>query len=148
MNPTQSTSMKISLIYTAQFENKDGIYLPFYDEPIETNFTTGKGEKFKAFETKILMLKKDDKFAFTLSSVDTYGEYIDEYEHQIASINAIKNLSGKETLQCGLLRFKNGQFAVINEVLGDIVDINLNHPFAGHNIYYEGEIIDIETAGL
>jgi len=146
---TRKTAVKpvckeITLCYTARFDDEHGEFLPFFEEADTSTFVTGRNEKPLGFEKKIMGYKKGQKFAFSVE--DVFGEYEDKLANQMASIEALKEATGKEKIEIGMMfRLNTGQLAKVTDINGSIASLDFNHPLAGKTIFYKGEIIDIKN---
>lgn len=120
------------------------------DRPLE--FVYGAGFLLPKFEEHIKGLGAGDKFEFTLSPADGYGDTIPE---AIAELKKdVFMVDG--AIEDGLLTVGNqipmstadGQhlIGVVEEVVGDIVKMNFNHPMAGKTLDFSGEIVGVRAA--
>lgn len=115
-------------------------------------FVSGLGIALDAFEAQIKPLRKGEKFNFTLSVEEAYGEYerervvvlgkdafkvngrFDEEHVYPGNVVPLTNTDGE--------RF-NGTIA---EVKDDTVTVDLNHPLAGKALNFIGEVIENRDA--
>ena len=106
----------------------------------------------EAFENQIVPLKKGDKFDFTIPSAEAYGEYNDE--HVLDLPKHIFEIEGKfdsERIVAGNIvplmdsegRRMNG---TVVEVKPDIVVVDMNHPLAGADLNFVGEVVESRPA--
>lgn len=118
------------------------------EEPYE--FILGSGEQFDAFDKNIRGLKKGDQFSFLVESDDAFGPFdedaisdipknvfehegkIDEGLFELYKILPMKDDEGSEF---------SGVIIGIDE---DQVKLDFNHPLAGENIWFDGEVIEIK----
>jgi len=118
------------------------------EDPYE--FTLGSGEQFDAFDNNIIGLKKGDTFSFAIDVKDAFGEIDEEaivevekkiFKHEgkiDESIFEMYNL-------LPMLDEEGNEYSgVIIEIGEDHVTLDFNHPLAGENIWFDGEIIDIK----
>lgn len=118
------------------------------DEPYE--FIVGSGEQFEVFDKHIIGLEKGDSFSFAIEVNDAFGE-IDE--NSIADIPK-KVFEHEGKIDESLFELYNvlpmndeegNEYSGV--VIGNTeehVTLDFNHPLAGENIWFDGEIIDIE----
>ena len=115
-------------------------------------FISGLGTTLEAFESQIAPLNKGDKFDFTISSQDAYGEYNEE--HVLDLPKHIFEIDGKfdnERIFAGNVvplmdsegRRMNG---TVVEVKPDVVVVDMNHPLAGADLTFVGEVIESRPA--
>ena len=110
-------------------------------------FLFGAGQMLPKFEENLSTLSTGDAYDFQLSAQDAYGEYDEE---------AVANLptemfNGGDMPEIGSIiplqdnngnRFQ-GQVVSIAE---DAVIVDLNHPMAGQELHFKGNIIDVRPA--
>lgn len=115
-------------------------------------FISGLGTTLDAFEGQLKDLKAGDKFEFTIPSTEAYGEYNDE--HVLDLPKNIFEIDGKfdsERIFAGNvvpLMNADGQRlnGTIMEVKDDVVVTDLNHPLAGDDLTFVGEIVESRPA--
>jgi len=118
------------------------------EEPYE--FILGSGEQFDAFDKNIMGLKKGDQFSFLVESDEAFGPYDEEaisdipkkvFEHdgkiddalfELYKILPMKDEEGNEF---------SGVIIGIGE---DDVKLDFNHPLAGENLWFDGEVIEVK----
>lgn len=115
-------------------------------------FLYGMGMMLEAFEKNISDLQKGDKFSFTLTPSEAYGEY--EEERVVDLPKEIFEVEGKFDNE----RIAEGQMVPmmdangnrltgsVAEVKEDVVVMDFNHPLAGETLHFEGEIIEVREA--
>jgi FKBP-type peptidyl-prolyl cis-trans isomerase SlyD len=115
-------------------------------------FISGLGTTLESFENQIINLKKGDKFEFTIASEDAYGEYDDD--HVIDLPKHIFEVDGKfdaKTIKEGNivpLMDSEGRnlTGMVVEVKEDIVIMDMNHPLAGADLNFIGEVVENRPA--
>jgi FKBP-type peptidyl-prolyl cis-trans isomerase SlyD len=115
-------------------------------------FLFGKGGVLPDFETSLNGKQKGDKFDFRISAKNGYGNFEKEYVVKID--RAAFEVDGK----FDDARVKVGQdlemsAAEGNPLMGRVVSINdkdvemdFNHPLAGHDLHFIGEVLDVREA--
>ncbi len=115
-------------------------------------FVTGMGMVIDAFEAQMNALSQSDNFDFVIPSADAYGDREDE---QVATVGReIFEIDGKfdsERIYAGaivpLVDSEGHQFnATIIEVTPTNVTVDLNHPFAGNDLNFVGQVIEARPA--
>ncbi len=117
-------------------------------------FMFGMGMMLEAFEKNLEGLKEGDKFSFTLTPEESYGERIEENVVELAK--NIFEMDGKfddeliaegETLP---MMDSNGNrlMGSVLEVRPDVIIMDFNHPLAGETLHFKGEVIDVHEATL
>lgn len=115
-------------------------------------FISGMGTTLEAFESQIVPLNKGDKFEFTIPFADAYGEY--DEEHVIELPKNIFEIDGKfdsEHIYPGnIIPLMNSEGQRLNgsvvEVKADTVVMDMNHPLAGDDLTFAGEVIESRPA--
>ena len=147
-----SKNKVVSLTYTLRLDNAQGetIQETGNDHPLV--FIYGSGMLLPAFESNIANLKLNDNFSFGLEAGDAYGE---------VNPGALVDLDidmfledGKpndELLQVGNtipMQDSDGNRldGVVVEVTDTQVKMDFNHPLAGKNLHFTGQIVKLRDA--
>lgn len=115
-------------------------------------FLCGAGQMLEKFESNLMGLKVGDSFDFKLDTEDAYGEASEE-----AVIDLPKNIFevngeiDEEVISEGNVvpmqdssgRRMNG---IVLEVSENTVKMDFNHPLAGDDLYFKGEVIEVRDA--
>ncbi|MFB9844992.1 FKBP-type peptidyl-prolyl cis-trans isomerase [Mucilaginibacter ginsenosidivorans] len=139
----------VSLTYDLYVKDEDGkeglVESATEEQPL--TFLFGAGQMLPKFEENLSTLSTGDPYDFQLSAVDAYGEYDEE-----AVANLPKEMfQGTDIPEIGSMlplqdnngnRFQ-GQVVSIAE---DSVIVDLNHPMAGHELHFKGNIINVRPA--
>jgi FKBP-type peptidyl-prolyl cis-trans isomerase SlyD len=112
-------------------------------------FMFGMGMMLPAFEKNVEGLKVGDKFSFTLTPEESYGEFIEE--HVVELPKSIFEIDGKfdnERLSEGqTLPMMDAQghrmMGSVLEIKEEVVVMDFNHPLAGETLHFDGEVIDV-----
>ena len=122
--------------------------------PIEHpfQFISDMGTTLDAFEAQIKPLQKGEKFNFTLSVEEAYGEY--EQERVLELNKDVFKVNGhfdKEHIYPGsvvpLMNADGARFnGTITDVKEDTVTVDLNHPLAGKALNFIGEVTENRDA--
>lgn len=115
-------------------------------------FVSGLGSTLEDFENQITPLTQGDKFDFTIPADKAYGEY--DEQHVIDLPKNIFEIDGhfdNEHVKDGSivpLMTAEGQRvnASVVEVRPDVVVVDLNHPLAGADLVFVGEVIENRPA--
>ncbi|HBF88249.1 MAG TPA: peptidylprolyl isomerase [Bacteroidales bacterium] len=143
----------VSLIYELRINDENGELVEKIDEQNALDFVFGSGSLLKDFESNIKGLKKGGNFQFSLTSIQAYGEYNDEALVEIPK-DVFKDEKGKINdkmlvlgsfvpMQDGQGNMFNGKIIEIND---NAVHMDFNHPLAGQNLFFKGEIIEVREA--
>lgn len=115
-------------------------------------FISDMGTTLDAFEAQIKPLQKGDKFNFTLSVEEAYGEY--EQERVLELSKDMFKINGhfdKEHIYPGsIVPLMNAEGARFNGTIVDVqentVTVDLNHPLAGKALNFIGEVTESREA--
>ena len=110
----------------------------------------GEGMMLPAFEAAMAGKKAGEHFEFVLKAADAYGEYLEEGVMELPK-TMFFNGDGEfdeERVYVGAIVPMNtvdGQIvkAQVCEITEDKVTIDLNHPYAGEDLHFKGEILEI-----
>ena len=113
-------------------------------EPLK--FIFGLGQMLESFEEKLNGLKSGDKFDFTIPADKAYGQYDDE--HVLELPKDMFEVDGKfdnEMIYPGNvvpMMDSNGNRlnGSVVEVKDDVVVMDFNHPLAGEDLHFVGEV--------
>lgn len=115
-------------------------------------FISGLGTTLEAFESQIDNLKKGDKFDFTIPFADAYGEYDEEHVIELPkNIFEVEGRFDSDHIYPGnVIPLMNAEGQRLNgsvvEVKADVVVMDMNHPLAGEDLTFVGEVIENRPA--
>jgi len=142
----------VSFTYELKLQNQEGESIQQVNKSKPLRIVFGRGNLLEHFEGKIKGLSKGDLFEFELRSEESYGAYnekaitevdkdvftkegdLDEEMLVIGDYIPMENESG--------LPF-NGK---ILEITGNTIKMDFNHPLAGQDLFFKGQILDIREA--
>jgi len=110
-------------------------------------FLYGAGQMLPRFEENLSALSTGDTYDFRLTAEDAYGEYDEE---AVANL-PLEMFQGTDTPEIGSvlpLQDNNGnrfQGQVVS-VAEDAVIVDLNHPMAGQELHFKGNILNVRPA--
>ena len=115
-------------------------------------FISGLGLTLEAFESQVKDLEKGDKFDFTIKAEEAYGEY--DEEHVIDLPKNIFEIEGKfdseRVVEGAVIPLMTSEGQRINgsvvEVKDDVVVMDMNHPLAGCDLNFVGEVTENRPA--
>lgn len=142
----------VSLIYELRQDSASGDVVEQVEKTNPLQFIFGSGNLLPKFEENLSGLKTGDAFEFGLKSEDAYGPVVDN-----AIVDVPKNIFEVEgeidqnILQVGNMvpmmdnegRRLNGR---IMEITDDTVKMDFNHPMAGEDLHFKGEVTEIREA--
>ncbi len=142
----------VSLIYELRIDKADGKIIESLNQDAPLTFLFGSGSLLPKFEDNLAGLKAGDKFSFSLDSEDAYGQYnagavvevpmkAFEVDGKIDS-NMIKQ-GNHIPMQDGHGNRLNG---IVKNITAEVVTMDFNHPLAGNNLFFKGEVTGIREA--
>ncbi len=137
-------------LYVIEDGERDLVEKATKEQPFQ--FISGLGTTLDAFESQLKGLVVGDKFEFTISSDEAYGEYSDE--HVIDLPKNIFEVDGRfdaERIFAGNVvplmdSDGNRMNATVIDVANDSVKVDLNHPLAGEELTFIGEVLESRAA--
>lgn len=116
------------------------------------SFIYGVGMMLPKFEENLFGMQAGDKFDFTISTEDAYGEYEDE--NVLDLDRAIFEIDGKideeVIFEGNIVPLMDNEGNRINAQVVSITDahvkVDLNHPLAGENLHFKGSVIEVREA--
>lgn len=142
----------VSLTYTLRYNNAEGEIVQEVkkDNPFVHLF--GMGSLLPAFEENLKELETGDSFGFHLAVKDAYGETREDDVVKLSKDIFMKD--GKldmELLQIGrIIPMRNDDGHVIEgkiiKIEDDGVVMDFNHPLAGKELHFSGDILDVRDA--
>ena len=139
-------------LYTGEGEERDIVEEATVEHPFQ--FISGMGTTLDAFEAQIADLEKGASFDFTLAVDDAYGPY--EQERVIELSKDVFKIDGhfdNERIYPGavvpLMNEDGARFnGTIGEINGDTILVDLNHPLAGKDLNFIGEVVENREATI
>ncbi len=139
----------VSLTYDLYVKQEDGnealVESATQEQPL--TFLYGAGQMLPKFEEQLSTLSTGDNFDFKLSPEDAYGELNEE-----AVANLPKEMfEGIDMPEVGaILPLQDNQGnrfqGQVVSVVEDAVIVDLNHPMAGQELHFKGQIINVRPA--
>ena len=146
-----SDNQTVSLTYDLTVDNEDGskelMERASKEHPL--TFMYGMGMMLDAFEKNLSDLRKGDKFSFTLTPEQAYGEFneqnVVELPKQIFEVDGkfdSERIQEGETLPM-MDNQGNRLMGSVLEVKSEVIVMDFNHPLAGETLHFDGEVIDV-----
>ena len=142
----------VTLNYRLKEGSTDGNLIEETYSKEAMSFIYGVGGMIPKFEQEIENLKDGDKFSFTLTPEEGYGDLNPE-----AVVDVPKNIFEVEgKIEDGMLVVGNvipmsdnqGQRmdGIVKEVTDTTIKMDFNHPLAGVSLHFEGDIVSTRKA--
>ena len=146
MNIKQNSVVAVTYdLYTS--ENDEKVFVEKADEQNPLVFLYGQGMMLPKFEENLSGLAVGDTYDFELSAADAYGEK-DETAITDLPIDMFEGMDKPEVDSVLPLQDNQGnQFrAKVTAVTDQSVTVDLNHPMAGQDLHFKGNIIEVREA--
>jgi FKBP-type peptidyl-prolyl cis-trans isomerase SlyD len=146
------THKVVSLKYELRINAQDGHLVEKVENDRPLEFIYGIGNMLQDFESNIGGLKVGDLFDFSISSENAYGEVNEDMIVDLPKNIFIVNGKLDEKLlvvdNVVPMRDNNGNHlnGRILEIMEETVKMDFNHPLAGDDLYFKGEILNIREA--
>lgn len=142
----------VSVTYELKLDGKDGDVFEKAGKDSPLIFLYGSGMMLPAFESGLSDKNTSDAFEISIAAADAYGEVNEE-----AIVDLPKNIfmvDGKideELITPGNtvpMMSTSGQRmeGLVVSVNDDTVQMDFNHPLAGEDLHFTGEILDVRDA--
>ena len=133
---------------------QDGQKTLVEEAPVEHpfQFISGLGTTLDRFEKEITALNKGDQFNFVIPCNEAYGEYVPEGVRTVSKeMFYIDGKFDEERIYTGAvipLQDNEGHhfYASVTDVAAETVTVDLNHPHAGKDLTFEGEVTEMRDA--
>lgn len=120
------------------------------DQPFQ--FITGFGIALDAFEKNIANLEKGEKFSFSLTKDEAYGDYEEarvlDLEREMFNVNG--HFDREHIYVDAIIPLQNADgnrfYGRVLEIGEEKVKVDLNHPLAGETLHFEGEVTESREA--
>ncbi len=137
-------------LYTIENGEKELVEEATAEQPFQ--FISGMGTTLEAFEKEVAGLDKEQAFDFTLSQDDAYGDYETErvvdvnkeiftlnghFDHDNVYVDAVIPLQNEDG---------NRFYGRVLSIGEEQVKIDLNHPLAGKELNFVGQVVEKREA--
>ena len=145
-------NMMVSLTYDLRLDGVDGEIIEQATSEKPLSFVFGAGTMLPKFEALLEGKKQGERFEIALESKDAYGE---EDENAIVDLpKHIFFVDGEfddEIIKEGNtvpMMSSNGQRmnGIVVEITDDTVKMDFNHPLAGEDLFFNGDILEVREA--
>ncbi|MEZ4774957.1 MAG: FKBP-type peptidyl-prolyl cis-trans isomerase [Bacteroidia bacterium] len=149
---TISPQKVVSITYQLRLDAADGEFVEEVNLEEPLVFLFGAGNMLPAFEDNLHGLGTGDAFNFSLKSVDAYGEMNEEAIIQLPKAAfMVDGVLAEDMLVLGNIvpmRDQDGNTlrGRITNLADDSVEMDFNHPLAGRDLFFKGEIVQIRQA--
>ncbi len=146
------TNKVVALKYELRVNAENGELVEKVENDRPLQFIYGIGSMLPKFESNINGLKQGDNFNFKLSAEDAYGTINGDMVVNVPKdIFKVDGKLDENLLVLGkVIPMRDQQGNHLNgkivEILEDQVKMDFNHPLAGDDLFFTGEVIEIREA--
>ena len=142
----------VSIVYELRSGSKEGTVEEALTPENPLTFIVGTGGLLPKFEENLSGLTTGDSFEFLLNSVDAYGPIVESaVVHVPKNIFEVDGKVDDNLLKEGSMvpmmdaegRRMNGKILSID---AEAVQMDFNHPMAGKDLHFKGEVTEVRTA--
>lgn len=143
----------VTLSYHVRKGDQDGELVDYSGQDYPLRFLIGAGKMLPYFEQQLMGKSNLENFAFKLPAEYSYGQR-DEYLIKSIPIIDFKEQEGYtvETLVVGeYIRYENAKEAQSGKIISKDrknVRVDFNHPLAGQDLFFKGQIISVRKANF
>lgn len=140
--PAVGPGTRVTLTFSLKLDTGELIDSTF-DKPAQ--FTVGDGKLLPGFEKAMFGLKAGATRTLLIPSKQGFGEPNPKNIQMMKRADFDKDIELSEGL---IVSFSDQQDAelpgVVKRIMGDLVEVDLNHPLAGRDLIFEVDIISVE----
>jgi FKBP-type peptidyl-prolyl cis-trans isomerase SlyD len=118
------------------------------EAPALLTFVAGYNEVLPGLERRLWGLRVPDAVEFVVPAAEAFGEYdsqcIQEWSHKVFPPD-MELKPGQKVLPAQL-PFPPEYPLTIKEVREDAVILDMNHPYAGHDLHYQVRVLEVRPA--
>lgn len=143
----------VTLSYHVRKTNEEGELVDFSGQSYPLRFLFGNGKMLPYFEEQLKGKTNNETFAFRLPADFAYGKK-DESLIKSFPIEEFTEKEGytKETLERGAyIRYENSEEAQSGQIIDKSkheIQVDFNHPLAGQDLFFKGNIISVRKASF
>lgn len=145
-------NMLVSLTYELRTGSEDGEVKERAVSESPLSFLFGAGLMLPSFEEKVEGLKTGESYSFKLAADEAYGpKYPDRIVDLPKSIFQVDGKVDEEMLEVGNslpMMDSNGNRlnGTILEIAEENVKMDFNHPLAGEDLFFKGDVLEVREA--
>ncbi len=142
----------VSVTYQLNVNEKDGEVVETVNKEKPLTFLYGVGNMLEKFEENIKGLQQGDQFDFMIPSGEAYGQASDDAVVDLPlNVFEIEGEVDYDLLKVGNYipmqdQQGNRLDGIVLEVGDEKVKMDFNHPLAGDDLFFQGEVLDVREA--
>ncbi len=123
----------------------DGRVIDSNFEKTPARFVFGDGSLLPAFEHALRGLRGGDAGTFTVGAADAFGLRREENLKRVPRARFADDIALAPGLVVSFAAAEGGELpGVIHRLMGDMVEVDFNHPLAGRDIVFAVKIVAVE----
>jgi FKBP-type peptidyl-prolyl cis-trans isomerase SlyD len=142
----------VSLVYQLRVDGKEGDIVETVQKEKPFVFLYGAGNLLPKFEEELSGLKAGDNFEFQIDADSAYGQASEEAILDLPrNIFEVDGKIDEEIIKVGNvvpMQDKDGNKfnGIILEMKDDAIKVDFNHPLAGDDLFFQGEVVEVRDA--
>ncbi len=142
----------VSLTYDLKIDGNEGDLIEQATTEKPLTFVYGSGLMLPKFEALLEGMEQGKSFEISLSKEDAYGEVDENAVVELPrSIFVIEGKFDEDLIKIGNtvpMMSSNGQRmnGLVLEVADETIKMDFNHPLAGEDLHFKGEILEVRDA--
>ncbi|MCU4175391.1 FKBP-type peptidyl-prolyl cis-trans isomerase [Carboxylicivirga sp. N1Y90] len=142
----------VTLSYELRLNGTDGEVVEKTEANAPLEFVFGAGKMLEMFENKLEGFAKGASFDFELKAAEAYGEVNPNAVVEIPkNIFEVEGKIDDELLTVGNQvpmqdAHGNRLNGIVLEVADENIKMDFNHPLAGDNLFFKGEVVEVREA--
>lgn len=139
----------VSVIYELKYDDAEAELIEKVENDNPLTFLFGSGKMLEHFEKNLDGLNSGDAFDFKLASVEAYGPVTEEAVVEVPKqAFEVEGKVDEELVKLGntipmMDSYGNKLHGIVLEVSEENVKMDFNHPLAGEDLHFKGEIVEI-----
>jgi FKBP-type peptidyl-prolyl cis-trans isomerase SlyD len=142
----------VTLTYDLRLDDQNGDMIEQANADRPLRFIYGAGQMLPKFEAQLAGLKQGEPFEISLTKFDAYGEVNDdaivELPRQVFMVDGnfddeMVKIGNTVPMMTGDGQRMNG---IVLEVSDQAIKMDFNHPLAGEDLHFQGEILEVRDA--
>ncbi|MCG6892960.1 MAG: peptidylprolyl isomerase [Desulfobacteraceae bacterium] len=139
---TVENGLFVSIDYTGKLQSGEIFDSSEGREPLEIQ--VGSGQLIEGFERELQGMKLNEKKSFTLAPDEAYGQRDEDLTRDFSRSDIPKEMSPEVGMTVGLQGHEGRQVpAQIVYVDDEKVTVDMNHPLAGEELFFDIEVVGI-----
>lgn len=136
----------VTINYTLRLDDGEVIDTSEGRDPLQ--YIQGKGQIVPGLERELYGMNVGDEKAVTVSAEEGYGDYDEERLQRVPLETFPDDMELEEGMSVRMRDVNSGQLfdAYIDDVDGEAVTLDFNHPLAGETLHFDIKIVEVREA--